>query len=163
MLMTYVAELADLTACPACGSGRIACVVGPVLDMCLSCFKAWERLPAGEPYTRDGEQLPFDVPCDNCAFRGKSAERMDKDRWEALQLSLAHGGNFFCHKAVPFRITDDGVSVPEVERAFEFPKKTSSVDLAGKCHPYQDYDVDKMRTCRGFLNRYIGGLARERS
>lgn len=158
--MTYVAQHEGLTACPACGGGRLICVVGPRLDVCLTCFKTWERLPAGEPFTTDGEQLPFDVPCDNCAFRGGSGERMDEERWRDLQLTLSHGGQFYCHKGVPFTVTEDGVTPVEGDRAFEFPKKTSAVDVAGKCHPYQGYDVDRMRLCRGYLNRFIGGLAR---
>lgn len=162
-MSAYLAEYADLTACPACGSGRLICVVGPRLDVCLVCFKTWERLPAGEPYTTDGEQLPFEIPCDNCAFRGKSAERHDVERWRDLQMSLASGANFYCHKAVPFTVTEDGKTPVEGDRAFEFPKKTSSVDLAGASHPYEHYDVENMRLCRGYLNRFIGGLARERS
>lgn len=160
--MTYTRETADLEACPACGSRRIACV-GVVerlrLDFCTACLKAWERLAPGVPHLVDGEMLAFDIPCDNCAFRGKSAEREDRDRWDELQQILAHGGQFYCHKGVAF---DPRVGDGESARGFEFPLKTATTDLAGGCAPHEVYDVTRMRLCRGYLNRYIGGIARER-
>jgi len=158
----YVEHHADLEACPNCGSGRLACVLGPVtgLDVCLTCFRVWERLPAGEPYTVDGEQLPFEVPCDNCAFRGGSQERKDAEAWKDLQQMLAFGREFYCHKAVPFRAMGaDGVPT-EGERGFEFPKTEATVDLGGECKPYQHYDKDRMRLCRGYLNAHVGPLVR---
>lgn len=116
----------------------------------------WERLPAGEPYTIDGEQLAFAVPCDNCAFRGGSAERKDKALWETLQLSFAESGEFFCHKAVPFTLDKIGAGGRVYE--FEFPQIEKTVDVAGACHPYKAYDTSHMRLCRGFLNQWLAGL-----
>lgn len=148
------AEATQLTACPSCGSGRLACLVGSdeAIDLCCDCLKAWERLPPGEPHTRDGEMMPFGVPCNNCAFRGKSLERLDAGRWAELQFSLANGGLFFCHKGVPF-----DPAAPSDDRGFEFPRKTREVDLGGVCYPYKVYDQERMRLCRGFLNQYVGG------
>lgn len=154
----YVEVVRDLTACPNCGSGRLACVLGLHLglDFCVQCFRVWERLPAGEPYTVDGEQLPFEVPCDNCAFRGGSQERKDPEAWKDLQQMLTFGGEFYCHKAVPFR------AVPtEGEQGFEFPRKQATLDLGGECKPYQQYDKDRMRLCRGYLNAHVGPLVRK--
>lgn len=154
-----------LEACPSCNSGRLICVLGLAeqLDMCLACYRVWERLPAGEPYTVDGEQLPFRTPCNNCAFRGDSQERANPDAWRDLQLMLANGGEFYCHKAVPFRIADTGAlgPLPREEHGFEFPRIESSLDIAGECHPYQQYDKTRMRLCRGYLNAHIGPQLRK--
>jgi hypothetical protein len=153
----YMPDPRDLEACPACGSGRIACVLGlkDRLDFCMQCHRVWERLPLDEPYTIDGEQLAFRRPCDNCAFRGDSKERADRDGWQHLQSMLGNGGEFYCHKGVPFNPMREG------GEGFEFPKKESTVDLAGTCHPYQHYDKDRMRLCRGYLNAHIGPLVKK--
>lgn len=153
--MTYTRECRDLTACPACGSGRLVSVLpGRLhLDGCVECLKFWERLPEGEPYTTDGEQLAFKVPCDNCAFRGKSPERSDRDGWEALMLSLAHGGEFYCHKAVPFTPGEAGEG-----KAFEFPRIETprEISLGGVTFSAPGgYDKDRMRMCRGWLNQFV--------
>lgn len=149
-----------LEACPSCGSGRLICVLGTdaALDLCLGCFRSWERLPAGEPYTVDGEQMAFRTPCDNCAFRGGSTERANPDAWADLQSMLANGGEFYCHKGVPFKIENPFAMGPPnpADIGFEFPHKESSVDLAGATHPYQHYDKARMRLCRGFLNAHVG-------
>lgn len=154
---SYVRDDRDLSACPNCGSGALVSVLPGRLciDGCVGCMKFWERLPAGEPYTTDGEQLPFEVPCDNCAFRGKSEERTDKERWDDLMLQLAHGGEFYCHKAVPFsfRIGDEAGQ----PKAFEFPMVDKTATIEGQTHRYRGYEVDRMRLCRGFLNRFVGG------
>jgi hypothetical protein len=122
-------------------------------DMCVKCRTIWERIPAGEHFTSDGEMMPFHLPCDNCAFRGKSPERMDPERWAELQLSLAYGnGMFYCHKGVP---CDPKPAVAGGELEFEFPKKRKTVDIAGACHPYSTYDTENMRLCRGYLNQHI--------
>jgi len=163
--MTHVSVKLDLTACPACGSVEIACLVPRhiELDGCISCLKFWERLPAGEPYTTDGEQMPFTKPCNNCAFRGKSPERQDADTWESLMLSLMNGGEFYCHKAVPFAYTP-GEPV-QVLKEFEFPKIEKTVKLPigtlkGVSHRYQGYDTERMRLCRSFLNQFVVPIAR---
>lgn len=154
--MAHVADKRILEACPACGSHRIACVMHTDLDFCIKCQRVWERLSADEPYTVDDEQMAFSVPCDNCAFRGKSPEREDSERWRDLQWSLEHGGQFFCHKGVPFTaVGPDGKSVEVAERNFEFPKRVARLDLAGRCQPYQAYDTNRMRLCRGFLNAHV--------
>lgn len=157
----YVADDRPLQACPNCASIALVCVLPAHLglDGCVEGLKFWERLPAGEPYTTDGEQLPFEQPCDNCAFRGRSPERTDKERWDDLMLSLAHGGEFYCHKAVPFAFT---VGEPlQVEKPFEFPKvdKVATIrfdNIKQASHAYQGYDTERMRLCRGFLNRFVG-------
>lgn len=155
----YVPEERILEACPSCGSGRIACVMHTDLDFCLKCHRVWERLPAREPFTRDGEQQPFRLPCNNCAFRGKSPERLDEERWSDLQFSLSHGGAFYCHKGVPFTaIGEDGKSVVEGERNFEFPRKPDSVVINARNHQYFPYDTERMRLCRGYLNAHVGPL-----
>lgn len=164
--MSYKTDCRDLVACPSCGSGRIACVLGlsvDRLDFCMKCHRVWEPVPAGEPYTRDGEQLAFRVPCDNCAFRGDSTERADADGWTYLQQMLAGGGQFYCHKAVPFKVVNDlgEAAVAPGDRGFEFPRVARTVDLAGICHPYQDYDRGRMRLCRGYLNAHIGPVLKQ--
>lgn len=141
----------DLTACPACGSGRLVSVLGTDMGGCLSCMKFWERLPAGEPYLVDGEPMPFRLPCDNCAFRGKSPERLDPDTWMSLMLSLANGGEFYCHKATPFVY----LAGQTVVKNWEHPKKRVTVDLAGECVETEVYDRERMRLCRGFLNAFV--------
>lgn len=163
--MTYTADKRALESCPGCSSGRLMCILGleERLDICLKCFRVWEPLPAGEPYTTDGEQLAFRVPCGNCAFRGKSAERQDADAWQDLQHMLSAGGRFYCHKGVPFRITNP--EMPTVvlpgDRGFEFPRVEKTADIAGKSHPYLCYDTDRMRLCRGYLNVHIALLLKE--
>src|SRR5579863_1467699 len=146
--MSYVPDERPLEACPACGSGRIACVLGlkDRLDFCMQCQKVWEPLPAGEPYTVDGEQLPFKIPCNNCAFRGGSTERKDKDGWKDLQQMLSFGGQFYCHKAVPFNVVNEEgePAIAPGDRGFLFPRKQASADIAGACHPYQAYDTERM-------------------
>jgi hypothetical protein len=158
----------DLEACPSCGSGRIACVLGLTvdrLDFCMQCYRVWEPLPPGEPHTVDGEQLPFRVPCENCAFRGGSAERQQEDGayWQDLQQMLRSGGQFYCHKGVPFRVVnpDGEPATAPGDRGFEFPRKTATVDLAGETHPYQHYDKERMRLCRGYLNAHVGPLLKK--
>jgi hypothetical protein len=150
--MSYVRDERDLEACPACGSGRLSCVVGTRLDMCVTCLKCWERLPAGEPYTVDGEMLSFKLPCDTCAYRGNSDERLDPEAWNVLQLQLAHGGKFYCHKGVPF---DAAKAAANQAQPFEYPRKEAGVRAEGKVYVYQQYDLEHMRLCRGYLNMHI--------
>jgi hypothetical protein len=162
----YMPDPRDLEACPACGSGRIACVLGlkDRLDFCMQCQRVWEPIPLDEPYTLDGEQLPFQVPCDNCAFRGNSPERAQEEGefWKHLQLELAYGGQFYCHKGVPFSVVDGSTGlVDPTDRGFEFPRIQKSADIAGKCHPYQAYDTERMRLCRGYLNAHVGPLLKK--
>ncbi|SRR5258708_7300875 len=158
----YVPDERILDACPACGSGRIACVTSTHLDFCMKCHRVWERLRPDDAFTVDGEMMAFRTPCDNCAFRGKSPERLDEERWSDLQLSLAHGGNFYCHKGVPFKtVGGDGKSVEPGERNFEFPKKPDSVVINARTHQYFPYDTERMRLCRGFLNAHVGPLLKK--
>lgn len=149
----------DQTTCPACGSWRIACTVGTDLDMCVECHACWERVPPGEHFMVDGEVLSFRRPCDNCAFRGKSPERQDKERWDDLQLMLAQGGEFYCHKGVPFAGTADDIVAggPGTHMAFEFPQEIKTFDLAGETIPHPVYIREHMRMCRGWLNKFVGG------
>lgn len=166
MPSNYVRDERMQVACPSCGSGRIACVLGlqERLDFCMKCHRVWEPLPAGEPYTIDGEQLAFKIPCDNCAYRGNSVERQDPEGWRDLQQMLENGGEFYCHKGVPFSVVDPkapGALVDAGDRGFEFPRKESSVDIGGECQPYQHYDKDRMRLCRGYLNAHIGQLLKK--
>ena len=139
----YVREEQDLIACPKCGSGRLICVPNTQLDGCIDCMTLWYRLPAGEPYLTDGEQLPFHTPCDDCAFRGRSPERKDSAMWADLQVRLGRGGAFYCHKGVPVDLGD-----PSGQHRFEFPTKAGGPS---------GYDTERMRLCRGYLNRFIGG------
>ena len=156
---TCVPAQTDLTACPACGSGRLICVTGISIDGCTACLRFWERLPPGEPYLRDGEPLPFRTPCDNCAFRGKSPERTDEEKWDDLMLMLAHGGEFYCHKGVPFEY-----HLGETyEKDFLYPRVTRTATVEGVSHEYQGYDTERMRLCRGFLNRFVPGRQRGES
>lgn len=143
----------EITKCPACGSTRIIKPAGMDYEACADCRKAWERLPSGEPLLRDGELMPFRKPCDNCAFRGDSPERADPEKWKALQESMAYGGGqFFCHKGVPFDLGTEGG-----QRDFEYPTTTlKSIQAFGHTLPAgQGYDIDKMRLCRGYLNAHV--------
>jgi hypothetical protein len=89
--------------------------------------------------------MPFREPCDNCAFRAGSPESQDKEEWKKLMEQLRAGGQFFCHKGVPL------VTVGEGARAsFEFPKR-----------PDGEWDRDRMRLCRGFLNAWSKWIERE--
>lgn len=139
-------ELAGITSCPACGSARIATMPDGKYSFCVACRKAWEPIPCGESFTVDGEPLPFATPCDTCAFRGKSPERRDGDMWDSLQFSLANGGQFYCHKGVPF-VVDPAAPVVDgaISQPFEYPKK-----------PGGGYDLEHMRICRGYLNQHVG-------
>lgn len=157
----YVPRETMQTACPSCASRWLACIVGTELDICMACYRVWERLPSGEPYTVDDEQMAFAVPCNNCAFRGGSAERADAEAWRDLQNMLAGGGEFYCHKGVAFRAPSLDDVPPYDDRAFEFPRKTATVDLGGACHAYSQYDKSKMRLCRGYLNAHVGPLMRK--
>lgn len=155
MSTDYVPRETLLDACPSCSSSALVCVVGTQLDCCTTCYRVWERLPAGEPYTQDDEQMPFRIPCDDCAFRGGSDERAAAGRWQALQQSLSTGGEFYCHKGVPFKATPDGA------HHYEFPRRLARVDLAGESYPYQAYDKSRMRLCRGYLNAHVGPLVKK--
>ena len=143
--VTYVPEIVkDIPACPSCGapSTSMVSVLAGSHDVCIQCGKAWERLPKGEPYLMDGEMMPWREPCDNCAFRGNSPERADPAAWKELQDKLAAGHMFYCHKGVPFavaKIAEGG------ETPFEFPRTADG----------KDFDREKMRTCRGYLNAHI--------
>jgi hypothetical protein len=152
-----------LEACPSCGSGRICCVIGLDFDFCMKCHRIWERLDPKEAYTIDGEQMAFHTPCDNCAFRGDSPERKDKEGWKHLQAMLNGGGEFYCHKGVPFNVMNaDGTGPVEAgDRAFLFPRKEGNVDIVGVCKPYQRYDTERMRLCRGYLNAHVGPLLKK--
>lgn len=150
-------ETSDQTTCPACSSVSIVCVLGTDLDLCLDCHKCWERVNPGEHFMVDGELLPFKKPCDNCAFRGSSEERRDRARWAELQQTLAMGGGFYCHKGVPMKATVEEIraGVLDARLAFDFPQNVKTVDIAGACYPYPSYVREHMRTCRGYLNKFI--------
>lgn len=134
---------ADGMICPACGSARTVRIPAGFLESecqhsaCRGCGAFWESLPAGEPYERDGEQIPFKEPCDNCAFRAGSPESQNRDKWRELLQRLKAGGRFYCHKAVP--IDPDG--------GFDFPTKADAKAILVP-------DEDRMRMCRGFLNAW---------
>lgn len=136
-----------ITHCPACGSSKVVEFTAPHYGACTACLLAWEPLPPGEALKVDGEMLPFEKPCDNCAFRGKSTERADANYWEALQAQLANGGQFFCHKGVPFKIVTDAGEPNYDARGFEYPR-----------NPDGTYDMDRMRLCRGYLNEHVGPM-----
>lgn len=161
----YITDERILEACPSCDSGHLTCVVGTELDCCLDCYRVWERLPADEPYTCDGEQMPFKTPCATCAFRGNSPEREAEggEYWKDLQQNLSLGGEFYCHAGVPFKVPDPfGQGLRGgITHEFEYPRKSSTVDLAGETKAYQHYDKDRMRLCRGYLNAHIGPLLKK--
>lgn len=74
-------------------------------------------------------------------------------------LSLAHGGEFYCHKGVPFRIAfDEAAKGCQIEKDFEYPKVPCTAEVAGQTIPYNGYDRDRMRLCRGFLNQFVAPL-----
>lgn len=107
-----------------------------LLHACVACGKAWEPLPADARVEPDEPYFAFDTMCDNCAFRKGSAERQNETEWAALQTKLfGEGGMFYCHKGVPFSISNS------IQTLFQFPKK-----------PDGSLDTDKMRLCRGYLN-----------
>jgi hypothetical protein len=141
----YVAQTEALQTCPACGGTTI--VTFNEYSACATCKKAWENIPAGEHYKRDGELMPFHKPCDNCAFRGGSNERKDKDYWRSLQQQLEGlGGLFYCHRGVPFELATDGTHSP-----FEYPMR-ETVAMGEKVNIH---DTEKMRLCRGYLNAHV--------
>lgn len=144
---------AEIDECPGCGSKRIVKNATEDYDLCLGCKKAWERLPKGEPYLRDGEMMAFKKPCDNCAFRGNSPERADKEKWQGLQESMAYaGGAFYCHKGVPFDVTSEAE-----DRDFEYPvKDMGAIHALGQdIKVGKVYQIEKMRLCRGYLNAFV--------
>lgn len=144
---------ADITACPKCGSGRLSCTIGTDYDVCLECWSVWERLRPEDAYLTDGEQLAFKTPCDNCAFRGNSDERRDAAGWRGLQQELALGGRFYCHKGVPLKQKIDEIKAGAI--GFDFPKVQKTIDFAGDTLPYETYDIEQMRLCRGYLNAHV--------
>lgn len=162
--MTHVAERQDLVECPKCGSRTVVCVLGTDLDLCLDCHRCWERVGPGEHFMVDGELLPFKKPCDNCAFRGRSEERRDHERWAELQQSLANGAEFYCHKGVPMKATVEEIQAgaPDARLAFDFPQTVKTVDIAGQCYPYPSYMREHMRVCRGYLNQFVVPLMKRR-
>lgn len=141
-----------LKRCPRCRSTNLVRgqkhperPSGTFYDVCRDCRAVWESIPAGEAHTRDGELMPFREACDNCAFRAGSPESQDKEEWKKLMEQLRAGGQFFCHKGVPL------VTVGEGARAsFEFPKRLDG-----------EWDRDRMRLCRGFLNAWSKWVERE--
>lgn len=161
--MSTITDITDQTACPACGGGRIACVMGREFDVCISCHKLWERIEPGYAFKRDDELMAFDLPCGNCAFRGGSPERADPPRWAELQETLAEGAEFYCHKGVPLSATIEEIvdDLPGCRMQFDFPQETKTVELEGKTHTYQSFLRGEMRMCRGWLNAYVRPLFKE--
>jgi len=148
----YVPKLEPITRCPGCGSPRIVEFEKPHYGACLVCLLAWEPIPAGESYLTDGELLPFEKPCDNCAFRGSSTERADADYWNSLQTSLANGGQFFCHKGVPFKIVAENGEPNLDDRPFEYPRSQNG-----------SVDRSRLRLCRGYLNAFVAPVLKRYS
>jgi hypothetical protein len=139
----YVPNPQPMLACPACGSTRIMSLDG--MGGCADCRKAWYAIPAGEAHTVDGELMPFKKACDDCAFRRGSTERADGYAWAQLQDSLEAGGQFFCHKGVPFTLPKDGEQIE-----FEYPHGAD-----GKP------DRSRLRTCAGYLAAIVGPMLRK--
>lgn len=139
----YTPQLAALERCPACGSANI--VTLGEMGGCGSCLKAWYALPPGEPYKVDGELMPFKKPCNDCAFRRGSTERADGYAWANLQDRLHDGGQFYCHKGVPFTLPKNGL---EIE--FEYPRG-----------PDGKLDRERLRLCAGYLAAIVGPMLRE--
>jgi hypothetical protein len=131
--------------CPRCNSAELRGPMphpekpqGTLYQACADCLAVWEAIPEGEHFKRDGEQLAFREPCDNCAFRPGSPESQDKPQWRDLMTQLKAGGSFYCHKGVPL------VTVGQNSNAsFDFPKGTDGKE-----------DMNRMRLCRGYLNAW---------
>ena len=109
--------------CPKCGGDNIVEFRFPtpvggsmtIMGGCNDCKIFWEAYP--DDWIED---VAVAAMCDNCAFRGNSDERADKAGWEMLMHDLIDGGGeIFCHKGVPIKMTDkpDGGCVAE----FDFP------------------------------------------
>ena len=61
------------------------------------------------------------------------------------------------HKGVPFEY-----HLGETyEKDFLYPRVTRTATVEGQTHEYQGYDTERMRLCRGFLNRFVPGRTKE--
>lgn len=150
--------------CPACGSKKIHDMPATIFPECLremidqdwqgciDCRAVWEPFP--RIYARDPVCAE---PCDNCAFQPGSPEQKDPARWRELLASLkptADGdgwfgnGQFYCHKGVP-------IDLSKGPGNFLFPQRPLSIDdevvLNSDGTPVLTFDLQKMRTCSGFL------------
>ena len=129
--------------CPACESERIVEIRirgGDEHYACMDCKVMWEPFAAEDQLDPEEEYASFKVPCDNCAFRKGSPERSDKLKWELLISRFESGGSFVCHKGVP-------LSFKEGE-SHDHPKT-----------PDGEFDMTRVRYCRGFLNMERGARA----
>lgn len=91
--------------CPACAQARVVHLMtredGVPLDACMSCHVMWER---------EVRERPVCERCEGCAFSPGSPEQADKEHWrQIIAETVKSGGTFYCHKRVPFVISDDGM------------------------------------------------------
>lgn len=129
--------------CPACSCRKVVRTHQAITDFyakavetCTNCGATWEPLPPGGTHMDDdGTPFPFEMPCDNCAFRPGSPEQQDREQWREMMAKLKRGGVFYCHKGVPLDLSGD----PDSD-GFHYPRNAEGKPVARK-----------LRTCRGFL------------
>lgn len=145
-----VAKVRCREMCPHCGSGNTVDstkVPDKQFDtryaFCADCGATWEQLPVGEPRDWREPLMRFAEPCDNCAFRPGSPEQREPEEWKKLLTELKAGGNFYCHKGVPFEL--DGEA-----KEFKYPLK-----------PDGTYETGKMRLCAGFVAAWSKWMGHE--
>lgn len=75
--------------------------------------------------------------CSNCAFRKGSEERDNPERWAEVMGTVTSGQNFYCHKGLPMRLSND--------------KQTA--DFAAP-----DPDAGRVTVCAGWLAMYMASF-----
>ena len=108
------------------------------IDQCKDCGNFWEPWPDDDPGDLYRDVVDRE-PCDNCAYRAGSAESRDPEKWteladlakRAADTSFFETGRpwFGCHKGIPIRIAEEGIS-------FDFA-------LTGR--------TPEQQTCAGFM------------
>ena len=75
---------------------------------CRGCRAMWEPINPAILCDPDDPDSGLTRPCDNCAFRKGSPERLDPQKWEKLMMDIHRGGAvFYCHKGVPMAVDND--------------------------------------------------------
>ena len=94
--------------CPACRAETVVEGVrteshgGPVfIDGCATCQALWER---------ETRKRSCDEPCSNCALLPGSPEMESGEIWTIMRNCLEGPGIFYCHRRVPFGLSDGNKS-----------------------------------------------------
>ena len=109
---------------------------------CRQCTCLWEPFDVADLSIPQDRFSTFKAPCDNCAFRPGSPERLDPQKWDDLMIKI-HVGEavFHCHKGVPLADADDPGNSHD-----HFTNEDGQIDMS------------KLRVCAGYLAIRLGSF-----